>query len=290
MTFETHNGVAVVVTDSGAALPQELSTELGIGLVPMEVRFGDQVYRDGVDLRPSDFYRLLRERPEHPSTSAPPPQAFLDAFENAGLRATAVLCITVARRFSASYDAAMVAVGQAHRSLPGLAIRVFDSRTAAAAQGLVALAAARAAKEGSLADAEVAAHRAVATVRMVALVDTLTYLRRSGRVPGIAAMAAGLLQIKPIFELAGDEPVSLEKPRTRPRAIERLLALTADRANGRLVDVNVMHTACPDDARALEQHVTAQLRCRDTWVSEAGPVIGAHLGPGLLALAVLPVP
>ena len=174
--------VAIVV-DSAASLPAGSSEYQHLYVAPMGLALNGKSYLDGVDLAPTEFYRLLRESSTLPTTSAPSPARFLEAFQRASEYADSVLCITVASRFSASRDSATDAAREAMKEKPNLRIEVLDSESAAGGEGLIALEAWRAAKNG--ADLERALKRAKAIsekVRLLAFVDTLYYLWKGGRV------------------------------------------------------------------------------------------------------------
>jgi DegV family protein with EDD domain len=281
-----HKRRVAVVVDSSSCLPKRLLEEHEIFVVPHELIVEGKVYRDGVDIEPSEFYQLLLRNERLPTTSAPKPASFLEAFEKASERALSILCITLSPNFSATYESARVAKDMARTRLPGLPIRVLDSRAAAGAEGFVALEAARAALRGL--DLEGVSQRAqelIPRVNLLAFLDTLYFLAKSGRVPRIAALAASVLGVRPLTELKLGEARLLERPRSRARAMERLLGIMKGRVGTNPVHVNVMHTNCPQDAEELRRRVEAEFRCVELFVSEFTPVMGAHLGPGLLGLA-----
>lgn len=252
----------------------------------MSVVLDGKAYLDGVDLSSSDFYRLLKHAASPPKTSAPSPARFLDAYRQAAGIADAALCITVSPRFSACHDAAKLAQDEARKELSQFPIEVVDSGSAAAGEALVALAALRAASDAkALADVEAAARAAVPKVRLLAYLDTLYYLWKGGRVPGIAYAGVSLLDLKPLFEMAQGEVKNLARPRTARRAMRRLTELMRDRAGSARIRVGVMHAGAPDAAETLRRMVTEEFDCAQLFVTEFSPVMGAHTGPGLLGLA-----
>ena len=170
--------------------------------------------------------------------------------------------------------------------LPGCHIEVVDSKSAAGAQGLIALEAARTAQAGG--DLQSVLRRIeelVPKVNLLAFLDTLYYLSKSGRVPRVAAWAGSLLGIKPLTELKLGGAHMLGKPRSRSRATERLLGMMKSRVEARPTHVNVMHADSIEDAERLRGRVEAEINCRELFISEFTPVMGTHLGPGLLGLA-----
>lgn len=254
--------------------------------MPMGVTIDGTTYLDGRDLQTADFYRLLREAREPATTSAPSPARFVEAFRSASERSTAVLCLTAASRFTASQDAARTAAAEAKEALPELEVAVLDSESAAGGQGLIALEAWRTSRDGGGLDEVVAAAgRVVQKVRVVAFPDTLYYLWKGGRVPRIAHAGASLLGIKPVFEMVRGEVRTVARPRTQRRAITRLLELVNERAGQDALHATVMHADAPEAAEELRQRLEAMLPCRELFVSEFTPVMGAHIGPGLLGVA-----
>ena len=272
--------------DSAASLPADTGEFPGLYVAPIGVTVGGKTYLDGRDLAATDFYRLLREARDVPTTSAPSPARFVEAFRSAAEHADGVLCLTVADRFSASLDAARTAVADANASLPSLEIVVLDSESAAGGQGLIALEAWRTANDGGTLDEVMAAAREVIPrVRLVAFVETLYYLWRGGRVPRIAHAGASLLRIKPVFEMARAEVRTVARPRTRRRATNRLLELVAEQARAGPLHATVMHADAADEAGELRQRLQDRFPCEELFLSEFTPVMGAHIGPGLLGIA-----
>ena len=281
-----HKRTVAVVVDSGSCLPTELVRHLPIYTVPHELVIDDRSFRDGIDIDPAEFYRLLQQNNHVLTTSSPTPVSFLDAFRSASDVADSVLCITLSVNFSSTFDAATTAARMAQEEMPGYDIRVMDSRAAAGAEGLIALDAARAAQRGANMDEVVSGVQdLIPEVHLLAFLDTLYYLRRSGRVPRVAAWAGALLGIKPLTEMRLGEAKLLDKPRSRGRATERLLDIMKGRVEDRPVHMNVMHAHSADDAKKLAQRLEREFDCRDLFVSEFTPVMGAHLGPGLLGVA-----
>lgn len=278
-------GVAVVV-DSSSCLPRQLVEKWNIHVVPHELIVEDRTFRDGIDIEPAEFYRLLEKNHISPTTSSPQPARFLDAFRAAGALADSIVCITLSAKFSITYESALIAAREARSELLGCRIDVVDSMAAAGAQGLIALEAARMAHGG--ADVEQVARRVddlIPKVNLLAFPDTLSYLRKSGRVPWVAAWAGSMLGIRPLTELKLGEARVLEKPRSRARATDLLVNLMKDKVQHRPVQVNVMHADAVADAEALRYRVEREFDCEELFTSEFTPVMGAHLGPGLLGLA-----
>jgi len=274
-----------IVTDSIACLPRELAQKYSIEVVPITFVFGEKVYRDG-ELGSAEFYELLRTSPRLPTTAHSSPGTYLETYRQVSSRASAILCITIASGVTAQYQSARIAMELAEEALPSTAIRVLDSQTATGAQALVVLGAARAAARGeSLEQVAAAAEALIPRLNLVATVDTLYYLVKGGRVPKIAGLATSLLKIKPIFQLQQGAIEALGRPRTRARAVRRVLEIAKERVRGRPVHFVVMHSNVPEEAEALRRQVEAEFDCRELFVTEFTPVMGIHAGPGVLALA-----
>jgi DegV family protein with EDD domain len=237
--------------------------------------------------RSADFYRALRSARQPPTTSAPSPGTYAEAMLRLGERAPAVVCITVSRQFSAMYEAATQGAELARQRHPDLDVRVLDSGAAAMAQGFVVLEAARAAQRGAAADEVLARAQAMMPrVQLLVVLDTLSYLARSGRVPRLVAWGSGPLQVKVIVEFQRGAYRPEAVVRTRPRAIDRLLEAFERRVrDAGTLHVCVHHTDVPAEAEALAARVRERLRPAELFVREFTQVMGVHAGPGLLGFA-----
>jgi len=276
-----------IVTDTTACIPREQVARYDIEIVPVQLIFEDRTYRDGIDISPTEFYTLMRQANKLPTTSSSSPAPYLEAFCKASQRAESVLCLTEPSKFSAMYTSALVAKDMAKTAIPEVALEVIDGTTAAAGQGLVALAAAKAAASGgNLSEVMEKAKEIMHRVNLFAMLDTLHYLVKSGRVPQAAAMVNSLLKIKPIFSLNHADAHTVALPRTIPGAIKRLLKLMEPKVEeGRPLHVAVMHANAPDKAEALKSRISAQFDCAELFVTEFTPVMGVHTGPGLFGIA-----
>ncbi|MDP9236997.1 MAG: DegV family protein [Chloroflexota bacterium] len=279
------SGVAIV-TDSTACLPPDLAEQYQIEVVPLHLLFAGRTFVDSLATDTSEFYELLRSSKERPSTAAPSPGMFLSAIGRAASRADAVLCITVSKQFSAMYDSAQHAIELARAESPHTDIRLLDSRNAAMAQGFVVLEAARAAARGaSIEDVVARAEAMTAEVSLLAMLDTLSYLARSGRVPRAAAWAAGMLQVKPIVRFSASDIKLVARTRTRPRALDRMVDLLAEATAGRLTHLAVHHAHAPADAEYLLVEAERRVLLAESYLTEFTQVMGVHTGPGLAGFA-----
>ncbi|HET8582525.1 MAG TPA: DegV family protein [Jatrophihabitans sp.] len=277
-------GVAVV-TDSTACLPASRVEELGISVVPLRVTMGTRTAVDGVDATASDVARALRAKVAV-STSRPAPAEFAARYQSlldAG--ASHVVSVHISAALSGTWESAVLA----SQDFPFGVVRVVDSRSTAMALGFAVLAAAaRAADGGSAAEVQGAATATVDATRTLFYVDTLEYLRRGGRIGSAAALFATTLSVKPLLQLVEGQIVALEKVRTSTKALARLVELTVRAAERRPVDLAVHHVAALDRATAVEAQLREALpRLGESQVAELGPVIGAHLGPGVVGTVIV---
>ena len=275
-----------IVTDSLACLTKELVAKYKIRIVPLNIHFNGKIYKDWVDIAPKQAYELFLKAPESWGSSAPSPGDYLKVFREAGKRIKNILCITVSSRVSATIDAATLARKQAKAELPRTSIEVIDSQMATAAEGLVALAAAQAAKAGkSLAEVVKVAEEIRDKVSFLAFLDTIRYVYRSGRIPKIAAQAGSLLNIKPILTMSSGVVRFMGAVRSREGGIERMLKIMRDRVGQKPVHVAVMHAYALEEARKLKERVASAFNCTEIWISEFSPLMGYATGTGTLGLA-----
>ena len=285
-----------IVTDSTASLPAEVARARGIQVVPLQVVIGamsyDEALTPGADEDGSDgatpelVAKSLREWTPV-STSRPTPAAMLDAYRAAAAGgATAIVSVHLSAEISGTYESAQLAAR--HSPVPVLPV---DSRQVGMATGFAVLAAADAADGG--ADAAEAAHAArtrAASTTSLFYVDTLEYLRRGGRVGAAAALLGSALSVKPILRIDDGKVGPFERVRTSGKALARLEELAVEAAGSAQVDVAVAHLASPERAEQLadrlRQRLADGLADRDVWLGEVGAVLGAHVGPGMVAVAV----
>ena len=282
-----HSSRIAIVVDSSCCLPPRLLEETGVIVVPHQLIADGQVYRDGIDLNTSDFYVMQSRNGSVITTSGPNPQAFLEGFRQASKESRNILCITLSPRFSpVTYDSAKIAARLALEERPDLKIHVLDSRAVAGSQGFVALEAHRASTEGlSLPETVARIDKLVPRLHLLAYLDTLKYLGRSGKITKAKAWAGTLLGFKPLVELSQGEATLIARPRSSAKAMQRLLTIVSERAAGKPSHVNVMHANAPEKAHELQQRAQHSMNCREIFISEFTPVMGAHTGPGLLGIA-----
>jgi len=278
-----------VVTDSTAYLPQELVERHRLVVVPLKVVLRGRPLDDGTEATPAHLADALRQR-RIVTTSRPAPETFAETYrELAEKGATGIVSIHISGELSGTYEAALLAARDAD-----VPVRVVDSRTLGMGMGFAVLTAAEAAADGATVEeaATAAEKRAMATSALF-YVDTLEYLRRGGRIGAAAAFMGTALAVKPLLHVADGLIGPLEKVRTSARAISRLEELAIERvaeaAGTGGVDIAVHHLASPERAEALAGRLRERVPgLGELYVSEVGAVIGAHAGPGLLAVVVSP--
>ena len=279
-----------IVSDSNVSLPADITRGLPLFLAPLEVRIGGRVYADGVDIAPAEFYELLRASAELPTTAAPSPGAFLDSIRRAGETADEIVCLTLSAGLSAAHTAAEEAVRLAGTQLPHLRVSLVDSRSAGAAQGLIALDAARLAASGaSTGDVVARMEQRIGDTHLIGYLNTLYYLWRGGRVPRLFMWMGSILRMKPILQLSAGRIGMVERPRTEARALARLTAIADELTGGRPTHAAVMHAAEPEKAAMLAEQLRSRLHVEELFITEFTPAIGAHTGPGLVGCAFHPV-
>jgi DegV family protein with EDD domain len=282
-------GRTVVVTDSTASLPPEVVRERGIVVVPLQVVIGATVYDEGAEgATPELVAQALKDfRPV--STSRPAPAALLEVYEKAASDgAEHVLSIHISGDMSGTHESALLAARDA--SVP---VTVVDSRQVGVATGYAALSAADVLDAGgSVADAAEAARERADRATALFYVDTLEYLRRGGRIGAAAALLGGALAVKPLLRIEDGRVANLERVRTSARALSRLEDLIVEAAGEQDVDLCVSHLANPDRAADLAgrlgERLAVNLGGREVWCGELGAVLGAHVGPGMVAACVAP--
>ncbi|MFD8205454.1 DegV family protein [Streptomyces sp. NPDC059695] len=274
-----------IVTDSTAYLPRQTRERHAITTVPLTVVIGDRALEEGTEISAKALAEALQKR-RPVTTSRPSPEVFAEAYrEAAAAGARGVVSLHLSAEVSGTYDAAVLAAKDAP-----VPVRVVDTRMVGMALGFCALAAARVAEaDGSLDEAVAAAEKRAAGTSAYFYVDTLDYLRRGGRIGAAQALLGSALAVKPLLELDGGRIELREKVRTASKAIARLEEIAVERAGSGSVDIAVHHLSAPERAAALADRLRERLPgVEELEVSEVGAVIGAHTGPGLLAVVVSP--
>ncbi|MEA3351981.1 MAG: DegV family protein [Chloroflexota bacterium] len=274
-----------IVTDSTVHVTPEIIEQYGIHVIPLEVIWGQETFRDGIDMTPPEFYTRLQTTDIIPTTSQPSVAKFKTIFEKLDAKGFDILAILISSGISGTVDSAV----QAKKMLPEANIEVVDSLASIVETGFHIVAAARAADDGAdLAKCKTIAENARERSGVFFAVDTLEFLHRGGRIGGGKRFLGTVLNIKPILTLNEGRIDAVEQVRTRAKAHTRLLELLDERTQGkRLSFVGVSHASAQSDAEALLKRAEERFDVGETMLSELSPVIGTHTGPGTVALAYM---
>jgi DegV family protein with EDD domain len=269
-----------IVTDSTCDLPEATVAEYGITVVPLYINFGDQSYLDGVELSRQEFYERLPDYETPPTTAVPGPEVFRQTYERlADEGATEILSIHISISLSTMVDVARLGA----KETDAVPVTVFDSRQLSLGTGFLVQTAAKAAAEGRSMDEIIPLlEEQISRTHVFAALDTLEFLRRSGRMSRVMAGLGSVLQIKPLLKMYDGNPTA-ERVRTRKRATERLISLLSDLVP--LEQVALVHTQAPDRVEDLRQRVQHLLPEGEVPSMDITPVIGAHIGPGAVGFA-----
>jgi DegV family protein with EDD domain len=278
----TAHGVALV-TDSPADLPPHLARERSITVVPLTLHFEGRSLLDGVDIKPSEFYRKLPRATTHPTTSQPSPGQFTETYTKLLAEHSDVVSIHISEKLSGTYASAV----QGAEMTDSKRVHVVDSQLVSMSLGLLTLAASEIASQGASADSIVQRVRAMREqVQTYFSVATLEFLRRGGRIGRASALLGSVLQVKPVLCIRDGLVTPLERVRTFDRALNRVVDLTREVDRGKGLCVIVGH----GDAEADAQRVAGELEAHaeTLMVQSLGPVVGAHAGPGVVGVGCYP--
>ena len=272
-----------IVTDSLGDIPSEVAEELGITVIALNVHFGTQTFSDGIDLTTEQFYGKLEHSKTFPTTTVPPLSVFVNTYDKLAEETDEIVVITFSHKLGAAYDTALEAKGLMKRRCR---VEVIDSLWAVMAQGLIVMAGAKAAQAGANIDEVLALTRRNiprADVRMV--FDTLEYLKRGGRIGKAQAFLGSMLKVNPILGIRDGEVYPFVRERSRAKAIDYLynFATSFPHIEGMAVE----DATTPEEADELAERLGAKFPRERIYRSKVGPVVGAHVGPHVLAVAVL---
>jgi len=277
---EYRENLVKIVVDSTADLPPELAAEWGITVIPCLVHFGQETFREGVDLSRGEFYRRLESGSEMPTTSAPGPGVFADTYRQLAAETDQIVSIHVSSRLSAVYNSARLGA----EKIKGAKVAVLDSGTVSMGLGWLAVMAAQLAEAGrSWSEIVNWVEMVHPRTRVFAMLDTLEYLHRSGRVGWALAVLGALLNVKPMISVKEGAVLPLGRARSRQKATARLVLLVEDL--GPLERLAVLHTCARRDAEALAGRLAALFPRERMVIAEVGTIIGTHVGPNGLGVA-----
>jgi DegV family protein with EDD domain len=278
-----------VVTDSIANLTPEIIEQYQIRIVPIMLSIQGKIYRDGIDISPTEAYRLFLQDPEKFYTSPASPAHYLEAYREARKLSNNILCITLSAKLSTGYQMACLAKEQAKSELSEIHIEVMDSQNVIAAEGFVALAAARAAKNGKNLDETIkSAERVRGKVTFVVFLDTMLHVYRTGRIPKFASQIGSMLNMRPILTSSNGLIRFKGVARNREHGMSLLLKILRNKVGKNPVHVAVMHAFVPEAAESLKERVSSEFNCSELFITEFSPVMGYATGTGTVGLAFYP--
>ena len=272
-----------IVVDGTACLSNEVEREFDIRWLPLHVDIGKETFTANVDLSAAEFYAKIAAPGVLTGTSQPNMGECRDVYDRIAREGTRkMLVLTVASELSGTYSVAATTA----QAMPEVEIEVIDSRSLAGGISLIATAVGRQRRAGgSFQDGVALAKRMAGKVPILAVADTLEYLKRSGRVSGAQALFGSMLQVKPILEVADGKVHPIDRVRTRDKAVARMKEIVSERVpEGARLHACTLHTNDPERARGVAEWVQERFHCVEHWTAEAGPVIGARAGPGVVGL------
>jgi DegV family protein with EDD domain len=272
-----------VVTDSTSDILPEEAEKLGIDVVPLTVRFGDEQFRDGVDLGPDAFYQRLPTTTVQPSTSQPTPEQFAEVYRRHVSAGDSVVSVHISAKLSGTLQSANLAAQQ----FPAGAVRVVDSMTVSAGMQFLVRGAIRDVARDCTAD--VVEQRVIsrrARVRVYVLLDTLTYLQRGGRIGRAQSFLGGILNVKPLLRVRDGEVHPEARVRSRQQGIAKLVAIAA--AQGPCEGLAAFHCGAPELLKMIEPALRAAHPEVELISGQLGAVVGTYSGPGGVGIALLP--
>jgi DegV family protein with EDD domain len=276
-----------VITDSTAYLPEDCVRQYGISIVPLSIIWDGTCYRDGVDIQPEEFYTRLASSKSLPTTSQVTATEMQTAFTKLLASGNDVLGIFLSSKFSGTYEAAL----QAREMIPGARdkISVVDSQLTTVAMAMPVLSAARAAAAGeSLAACAGVAEHGRDQSGVLFVVETLEFLRRGGRIGGAQALLGTVLNIKPVLGMKDAQIEALERVRTKRAALDRMVEIVTERVGEKNpIRLATAHAKAEPEANAVLAAARENMHTVETFCSPLSPVVGAHVGPGTVALAYM---
>ncbi|HHT91093.1 MAG: DegV family protein [Bacillota bacterium] len=275
-----------VVTDSGADLSADVRQRLGIHVVPLTVQFGDEIFKDGVEISTAEFYAKLESDDQMPSTCQPSPSDFVAMYERIAQPGDTIISVHLSSKMSGTYQSAVLASTMLDLDVT---IKAVDSKAASMGLGLVAVTAAEGVRDGKDLDTILAdVQHTIDSLQVYFVVDTLEYLKKNGRIGLASALVGTLLNIKPILTLVDGQVAPFEKIRGKAKALKRIQELVEE-FRGKFPDQKIRaalsHAENPAEAVRLAQVLSELLPLDgEVLLGEIGSTIGVHTGPGVVAL------
>ncbi len=271
-----------IVTDSTVDIPDELFENLNIRVVPIYLRFGDNTYRDGVDINRDQFYSMLTSLPDHPTTAQPNPEDFITVYKEYYDNQEGIVSIHISSKISGTYNSAIIAKTTMDSPCQ---IEIIDSKLNSAGLGLVVLAGARMAQTGAnLAEVVDEVKRAVNEVKMFGVFETMKYLARGGRINKTIAMASNVLNVMPLLTFDDGEIVRAGLVRSINKGMDRIYDFV--NSNSPIAELVLVHSKAEDRAVQLKDRLSEFIQEKQISITELGAGLGVHGGPGVLLAAI----
>jgi len=276
-----------IVTDSTAYIPPNLVQKYNLTVTPQVLIWGEETFRDGVDIQPDEFYARLKTDKVMPTTSQVSIATMKSTFESLVEKGYDVLAILLSAQLSGTIQSAIQAKEMMEKS--GEKVTFIDSKSTAMALGFQVLAVARAVEDGaSLEDAVALAEKARDHSGVYFAVDTLEFLHRGGRIGGAQRFFGTALNMKPVLAVINGRVEAVERIRTKGKALDRVFELVAEQTKGKTpIHVATLHAAAEEEAKALLERATKELDATESIMTTVSPVVGTHAGPGTVGLAYL---
>ena len=272
------------ITDSTAYLEKDYVANHPVRVIPLNLHWNEATYKDNVDIAADEFYDRLEKSETLPSTSQPSAGEFLEMYKEAAKDADALVVPLISSGISGTVDSALMAAKE-FKEVP---VYVIDSKVTSAGLALLVKALVESAQKGSsIDDLLKLAEKIIKDMKLYFVLDTLKYLHKGGRIGGAAAFLGSALDLKPILYLTEDGKIdALEKVRTRKKAVKRLIELAEEKAGGKPAYLGIIHAQVEEEAETLQDELREKLNPSKSGIYVISPVIGTHVGPGALAVAL----
>jgi len=271
-----------VVTDTGADIPAGLLSELNITTVPLYIYFGNEVYKDGIDIGPDELYKRLVDGPIHPTTTQPMPSDFSDIYQEISKETDEIVSIHLSSKVSGTYNSAM----QGKESLQDKCrIEVIDSTSLSMGLGLITLAAARVAQDGgTLQQVVEEANKSIRKTQLIGVLDSLKYLLAGGRITKARATIGSLLKVKPILTTREGELVQTGLARSYSKGIDKLYEYVSNANN--VEEMAIVSSTVEEEATSLKKRLSSFIAEEKIHMARIGAALGVHGGPGTLIITM----
>jgi DegV family protein with EDD domain len=274
-----------IITDTSVSIPEDLIHKYDIHLVPLVFHLDNKTYRDTLDIKTADeLFQLVKKSANFPTTSAPPPGEYAELYRQLCKKVDGIFNATISANLSMTFTAASQAKEEVKSELPNLNVEVFDSKTTVGAMGFIVLGAAQAAASGKDLKTVVKVAEGIRyRINYLFMMDTLSYLARSGRISKAAALAGNMLSMKPLTEISTvtGRPSILARPRTKKKALQSLVDIVKQRVTGpKLLHVMIDHTGLEEEAESLKETFLNEFDCAEVLLCRYNPVASLIVGPG----------